>query len=145
MGKETANQERLPGAAAGFIDARVAAGRVAFPMADLIRETGLSATAAKFQLLRLGGQVVRVTRQHGFFLIVTPEHRLQGAPPVGWWLEDYFRWLGRPYYLALQSAAAIHGSAPQAIQETQVMTDRPRREVNNLLTTWQKVRGSARA
>lgn len=38
----------------------------------------------------------------------------------------YFRWLGRPYYLALQTAAASHGSSPQAIQVTQVMTDLPR-------------------
>ena len=49
-----------------------------------------------------------------------------GAPPVEWWLDAYFRWLGRPYYLALQTAAASHGSSPQAIQVTQVMTDLPR-------------------
>ena len=52
-----------------------------------------------------------------------------GAPPVAWWLGDYFKWLGHPYYLALQSAAATYGSAPQALQVTQVMTDNPRREI----------------
>lgn len=52
-----------------------------------------------------------------------------GAPPVTWWLEDYFKWLGRPYYLALQSAAGVFGSNPQALQMTQVMTDRPRRAI----------------
>lgn len=46
-----------------------------------------------------------------------------GAPPVDWWLDDYMRWLGRPYYLALQSAAMSFGSSRQAIQETQVITD----------------------
>src|SRR5580704_1067169 len=120
---------RRNGAAAAFIDAKLAAGRVAFPLRDLVRETGLSATGAKNQLLRLGSQIVRVSRPQQFFLAVSPEHRLVGAPPVLWWLEDYFNWLGHPYYLALQSAASIYGSNPQALQVTQVMTDVPRREI----------------
>jgi len=48
---------------------------------------------------------------------------------VTWWLQDYFNWLGRPYYLALQSAASVYGSNPQALQVTQVMTDRPYRTI----------------
>jgi hypothetical protein len=52
-----------------------------------------------------------------------------GAPPVAWWLDDYFNWLGHPYYLALQSAAGTYGSTPQALQVTQVMTDSPRRQI----------------
>lgn len=95
----------------------------------LVRETGLSVVAAKNQLLRLGQQVTRITRVHQFFLIVAPEHRATGAPPPAWWLDDYFEWLGHPYYLGLQSAAETYGSAPQALQVTQVMTDRPRREI----------------
>jgi hypothetical protein len=120
---------RRIGAASAFIDARLAAGRVAFPLSDLVKETGLSATAAKSQLLSLDGQIVRVSRPQQFFLVVSPEHRLVGAPPVLWWLDDYFNWLGHPYYLALQSAAGVYGSNPQALQITQVMTDVPRREI----------------
>ena len=117
------------GAASSFVDSRLAGGHVAFPLDDLVRETGLSVTGAKCQLRRLGRRVSRISRLQGFFLIVNPEHQLLGAPPVEWWLDDYFRWLGHPYYLALQSAAGFHGSNPQAIQMAQVMTDRPRREV----------------
>ena len=43
----------------------------------------------------------------------------------------YFRWLGRPYYLALQTAGASHGSSPQAIQVTQVMTDLARHDLRS--------------
>lgn len=111
-------------AAEEFIDARTALGRVAFPLADLVKDSGLSPVAAKFQLLRLRNKVVRVSRRQPFFLIVGPEHRIMGAPPAIWWLGDYFNWLGRPYYLALQSAASSFGSNPQALQVTQVMTDR---------------------
>jgi len=124
-----AQEPRQIGAAEAFIDARMALGRVAFSLADLTAESGLSAVAAKFQLLRLRGKVVRVSRRQPFFLIVGPEHRSMGAPPAIWWLQDYFAWLGRPYYLALQSAASSFGSNPQALQVTQVMTDRPCRTI----------------
>lgn len=92
-----------------------------------MRETRLSRIAATRQLGRLGSGVVRVSRLQPFFLIVSPEHRGRGAPPVEWWLGDYFRWLGQPYYLALMSAAGAHGSNPQGLQATQVMTGGPRR------------------
>ena len=107
----------------------MALGRVAFPLSDLVRESGLSTIAARFQLLRLGSKVVRVSPRQPFFLIVGPEHRNLGAPPAIWWLQDYFNWLGRPYYLAIQSAAGAFGSNPQALQVTQVITDRPMRAI----------------
>ncbi len=118
---------RRSGAAAAFLDARLASGHVAFPLDALVQTTGLSVTAARNQLLRLGKRVVRASSRHPFFLIVSPEQFALGAPPVAWWLDDYFKWLGHPYYLALQSAAATYGSSPQALQITQVMTDSPRR------------------
>jgi predicted transcriptional regulator of viral defense system len=71
-----------------------------------------------------------VTPRQQYFLIVTPDQLNFGAPPAEWWLGDYFKWLGHPYYLALQSAAAVYGSSQQAIQETQVITDMPRRDIS---------------
>lgn len=98
-------------------------------MSHLVTDTGLTAAAAKSQLRRLGRRVVRVSPARPFFLIVSPEHYSRGGPPVDWWIDDYFRWLDHPYYLALQSAASAHGSNPQSIQVTQVMTDAPRRPI----------------
>ena len=123
------SKSRLDGAADAFTNHRLALGRVAFPLADLVNETGLSVIAARNQLLRLGNRVTRVSPRHQFFLIVSPDHRAVGAPPVAWWLHDYFQWLGEPYYLALQSAASSLGSNPQALQVTQVMTGIPRRSL----------------
>ena len=123
------HNKRHHGAAEAFIDARLALGHVTFSMDDLMKESGLSAIAAKRQLSRLGNKVIRVSPRQPFFLIVSPEHRSIGAPPATWWLQDYFHWLGRPYYLALQSAAGFFGSNPQALQVTQVMTDRPFRDI----------------
>lgn len=122
---KTAHKLRLVGAAEVFTDQRMALGRIGFSLAELVKESGLSAIAAKRQLSRLRGKVVRVSPRQPFFLIVGPEHHAVGAPPAIWWLNEYFNWLGRPYYLALQSAASALGSNPQALQVTQVMTDRP--------------------
>ncbi len=120
-------KKRQRGAAAAYVEVRLAVGQVAFSLADLTRETGLSRIAATRQLGRLGAAVVQVSRLQPFFLIVPPEHRRRGGPPVEWWLGDYFRWLGQSYYLALLSAAGAHGSNPQGLQMTQVMTGSPRR------------------
>lgn len=104
-------------------------GRIGFGVEELIAATGLSDVAACRQLTRLSSQVTRVTPRQEFFLIVDPENQPMGAPPPAWWLDAYFAWLGRPYYLALQSAAAEYGSTMQALQVTQVMTDKPRRDI----------------
>ena len=127
--KQSQSKSRMVGSADAFLDQRLALGRVAFPLADLVKATGLSVTAARNQLLRLKNRVTRVSPRHQFFLIVSPEHSAVGAPPVAWWLHDYFQWLGEPYYLALQSAASSLGSNPQALQVTQVMTKISRRAV----------------
>jgi len=118
---------RRPRAAANFLDDQLAGGRVCFSLPALMGVTGLSSTAAHYQLLRLGRRVVRISPR--FFLIVTPEYLAAGAPPPYQWLDDYFRWLERPYYLGLLSAAAHHGASPQALQVTQVMTDAPRHPI----------------
>jgi hypothetical protein len=126
---KTSQEPRLIGAANAFVDLRLGLGRVAFSLEELTQESGLSVIAAKFQLLRLRDKIVRVSPRQPFFLIVSPEHRNLGAPPATWWLQDYFNWLDRPYYLALQSAASSFGSNPQALQVTQVMTNRPSRAI----------------
>ena len=126
---KSASKARRIGAAEALCDARLALGRVTIVLKDLVKETGLSAIAAKRQLSRLRGKIVRLSPRQPFYLIVSPEHRSMGAPPATWWLQDYFTWLGRPYYLALHSAASSYGSNPQALQVTQVMTNRPCRTI----------------
>jgi hypothetical protein len=125
----TAKTRRQIGVAERFIDEKLVLGSVTFSLDELTKASGLSTIAAKHQLQRLHGKVVRVSPRQPFFLITSPEHRTMGAPPAIWWLQDYFSWLGRPYYLALQSAAGEFGSNPQALQVTQVMTDRPCRNI----------------
>ena len=51
--KQSKSKSRMVGSADAFLDQRLALGRVAFPLADLVKATGLSVTAARNQLLRL--------------------------------------------------------------------------------------------
>lgn len=68
------------------------------------------------------GAIARLSPRSSTFIIVPPEHRWYGAPPVEWWLDDVMTQLGLPYYLGLLSAAALHGASHFAVMETQVIT-----------------------
>jgi len=120
---------RQVGAAARYIDEVASKGRLSFTLADLCATTGLSHKAARDQIARLDKKAVRVSPRKDFFVIVRPEQRAMGAPPASWWLDAYFRQEGRPYYIGLLSAAAEFGSQHQAVQEVQVVTDRPMQEL----------------
>ena len=116
-------------AAARYIDELASKGRSSFTLADLCATTGLSHKAARDQIARLDNKAVRVSPRKDFFVIVRPEQRAMGAPPASWWLDAFFRQEGCPYYIGLLSAAAEFGSQHQAVQEVQVVTDRPMREL----------------
>jgi len=58
---------------------------------------------------------------------VPPEHRAIGAPPLTWWIDDFFAYQMEPYYLGLLTAAAHHGAQHQVPQITQILTRQPRR------------------
>lgn len=124
-----APEKRNVSAALHFVVACQSAGKIAFTMKELSSATSLSSVAAWEQLKRLKGQVVRISPRQDFFLIVSPDQLPMGAPPAYWWLDAWFQHLGSPYYVGLLSAAAEYGSSHQAIQVTQVITDKSLREI----------------
>ncbi len=97
-------------------------GRYSFTLAEAEELLGLgqaSATAA-LSRLRRKGDLFSPTR--GLYVLVPPEYQSWGAPPADWFIDPLFRHLRKPYYVALLSAAAIHGASHQAPQVFQVMT-----------------------
>lgn len=127
MVKNYSQTTRAIGAAAAFVEERQARGSVHFTLPQLLEATGLSTKAARNQLARLGYRVVRASPRKDFFLIVSPEQRPMGGPPVLWWIDAFFKAEERPYYVGLLSAAAEYGATHQAVQEVQVVTSRPGR------------------
>lgn len=94
-------------------------------------------TAEAQELLDSNGQAVRkglerltaahqiISPSRGFYVVVPPEFRSWATVPGSHLIDAMMRQLGRAYYVALMSAAEVHGAAHHAPQVFQVMVDRP--------------------
>ena len=118
-----------PGKAAAFIDGLQSSGRYVFTRNEALRILRVSEIALKNAFWRLGKTGRLVSPRRGFYVIVPLEYRATGSVPASWFIRDLMAYLGRPYYVGLLSAAALHGAAHQSPQEFQVITDRPLRPI----------------
>jgi predicted transcriptional regulator of viral defense system len=110
-----------------FLDALQGRGRYTFDRAEGRRELGSTPEALEAAVRRLTAKGRLVVPRRGFYVIVPVEYRSAGAPPPDWFIADLMRFEGKPYYVGLLSAAALHGAAHQQPQEFQVVTDGPLR------------------
>ncbi len=108
-----------------FIDDVQSSGRLTFSLYEIEGAIPTEGRALEAALRRRAkaGLIARIAPRTGFFVIVPPEHRSMGCPPVEWWLDDLMRFLATPYYVGLLSAATLHGSAHFAVMETQVVAE----------------------
>ena len=112
---------------AAFVDGLQMGGRYSFTLEEARgqRERSDAATGAALRLLKQRGRIASPRR--GFFVVVPLEYKSAGCPPASWFIDDLMRFMGQPYYVAMLSAAAIHGAAHQQPMVFQVMTDRATR------------------
>lgn len=106
-----------------FVDELQSRGRYTFTKNEAQRALECSDEALKKAAYRLAAKRRLVAPRRGFFVIVPLEYRSAGAPPASWFIDDLMRFHGRPYYVGLLTAAALHGAAHEQPQEFQVMTD----------------------
>ncbi len=104
-------------------------GRYTFTRNQAETKTGRSFIAAQTALRRLKQHGRVVSPRRGFYVLVPPEYRAAGSPPASWFIDDLMHYIDQPYYVALLSAAAIHGAAHQRPMAFQVMTSKPTRKV----------------
>jgi len=90
---------------------------------EALSALGVSEEALKKAARRLAAKSRITIPRRGFFVIVPVEYRSAGAPPPAWFIDELMRFHGRPYYVGLLSAAALHGAAHQQPQEFQVVTN----------------------
>jgi predicted transcriptional regulator of viral defense system len=117
---------KQPVRAEEWVNHQLALGKYAFPLHQFRAEyAGQSDNATKFALKRLvdKGQIISIHK--GYYLILPPQYRSKGVLPPTLFLDAFMKELGRPYYLALLSAAAYHGSSHQQPQEFFVVTGFP--------------------
>ena len=96
-------------------------GRHSFDVAEAAETLGLSRAQTLQALARLLKKGDIVSPARGFYLVVPPEYRTWGGPPGMSFVDSLMTHLGQPYYVALLSAAAVHGASHQAPQVFQVM------------------------
>jgi predicted transcriptional regulator of viral defense system len=104
-------------------------GRHAFTTADARAWLGVGPTAARVALARLLARKAIVSPFRGYYVIVPPEYRALGCLPGEQFVPTYLESRGTAYYVALLSAARLHGAGHQAAQVFQVMVEKSRRPV----------------
>lgn len=82
-------------------------------------------SALKFSLNRLFNKGKIVSVYKGFYAIIPPEYSKQKMLPPELFIDALFKYLGRPYYAGLLSAAFYHGASHQQPQEYFVFIDKP--------------------
>lgn len=103
----------------------LAAGRYTFTLADAQKALGADDPASVYTgLSRLRQRHELFSPAHGLYVAVPPEYRNRGVVPAEWFVHAMMSRLGRPYYVGLLTAAAMHGASHQAPQIFQVITDR---------------------
>lgn len=108
-----------------YIESLLATGRFCFTRNEL-RETLESSDDAIQQCLgRFARKQMIHAVRNGFYVIIPPEHRKSGILPPEMFVDDFMRYLNRPYYVGLLSAAAMHGAGHQQPQTFSVITTRP--------------------
>lgn len=109
---------RLP----GYIEQLQMRGEYWFSRQAVMQALDMSADTFKVSANRLIKKE-RIHRIRGdFFVIVPLEHKAVGCLPPNWFIDAYMKSIGLDYYVALLSAAALHGAAHQQPMIFQVMT-----------------------
>ena len=101
----------------------LAQGRYAFTLAEAASELGTTRASMRQALARLQKRKEIFSPTKGLYVAIPSEYRTWGVLPGEWFIDAMMHHLGRPYYIALLSAARIHGASHQAPQVFQVMTD----------------------
>ena len=105
-------------------DALLAQGCHTASTEELLELTGLDRAALHSGLHRLRQDGSIVSPARGLYAVVPPQYRAWGSPPAEWFIDAMMTHLHRGYYIALLTAAAMHGAAHQAPQSFQVITEK---------------------
>jgi predicted transcriptional regulator of viral defense system len=115
--------------AARYIVDLAAQGRHHFTTEEAVAALGVSLPAARAALRRLKAKGEIADPFRGFHVIVPPEYRRLGSLPAEQFVPQLMEHLREPYYVALLSAAELHGAAHQRPQAFQVMVKANRRAI----------------
>lgn len=97
-----------------------------FSLNELIKHLNKTETSIKSELSRLIAKKEIVNLRKGFYLIITPRYSKLQKLPLQLYIDKLFKYLDRNYYVALLSAAKLHGASHQQIQKEYIITETPK-------------------
>ena len=110
----------------GWVNQQLTRGKYSFTLAYLhAQKPDKSYLSIKLALKRLVDKNKIISVYKGFYLILSPAYFNMGFLPPSMFIDDLMEYLGRPYYISLLSAAALHGAAHQQPQTHFVCTTLP--------------------
>ena len=115
-----------------YIFDKLSKGIHSFNLDEVRQALGVSTNAVKQALYRYQkkGSISLLRRK--FYVIIPPEYAQQGILPIYLFIDDLMKFVGKPYYLALFTAAALHGAAHQQPMESFIITVKPSlRDIKN--------------
>jgi predicted transcriptional regulator of viral defense system len=107
------------------LDKIQASGRYYFTFDQIKNDYGIAHSSFRQQVavLQKKGKVVLI--RNGFYVIVPPEYRINGAPPVTHYIDGMMNYLNRNYYIGLLNAAVWYGAAHHQPQSYTVIIQVP--------------------
>jgi predicted transcriptional regulator of viral defense system len=102
----------------------ISEGRYTATTEEIAQTAGRSVDAVRHGLARLREQGRVFSPARGFHVFVPSEFRSWRVVPATWFIDELMVFMERDYYVALLSAASLHGASHQAPQTFQVITDR---------------------
>jgi predicted transcriptional regulator of viral defense system len=100
-------------------------GRCTFTFDDVKKKFDLPDQSISQELYRYSVKKQIVNIRKGFYGILTPETAIGGMLPPDLFVDALMKSLHKPYYVALLSAAALHGAAHQQPMEYFVVAQTP--------------------
>jgi predicted transcriptional regulator of viral defense system len=105
-------------------DYMLSRGRFSASTLEISELTGVPRGQLSPALGRLRARGLAFSPARGLYFFVPPEYRSWGVVPGQWMIDDVMGHLRRSYYVALLSAAEMHGAVHHAPQVFQVIVDR---------------------
>ena len=105
-----------------WLDYRMLRGKYSFSKKDILDlSLPVSGQSIENSLTRLSGKGNIMSPWRNFYVIVPVEYRLNGVVPPSFYVDALMSHLGRRYYVALLSAAALNGASHQKPMVYQIM------------------------
>jgi predicted transcriptional regulator of viral defense system len=99
-------------------------GKRCFSLKELITDLNISKNAALNAIARLRAHGDLITPAKGLYVLVPPEHQLQGSIPAEELVPILMKYLKADYYVSLLSGAQYHGASHQKPARFQVVSNK---------------------